>query len=53
MFFSFVEGGSVCPGAVLVFVPRGWVGKSHMVCYVHLFILPIHMQAGFEPAAVG
>jgi hypothetical protein len=43
MFFSFVAevGGSVCPGDMLDYVPRGWVGELH-VWDAHLFILQIH-----------
>jgi hypothetical protein len=47
MLFSFVaEGGSVCPGAMLDYVSRGWVGESRVVDDAHLFILEI--QAALE-----
>jgi hypothetical protein len=40
IFFSFPgEGGSVCPGAVLGYFPRGWVGKLLVVHDAHLFFL--------------
>jgi hypothetical protein len=39
---QFCWGGvSVCPGAALDYVPKGWVRVSHMVCDAYLFILQI------------
>jgi hypothetical protein len=37
MFFSFVGGGSVCPGDALDYVPGGLIGELHMVFHAHLF----------------
>jgi hypothetical protein len=48
--FCLLGVGSFCPGTALVYLPGGWVGLSHVVCGVHLFVLPINTQAGLEPA---
>jgi hypothetical protein len=52
MCFSFVGGGGVqsVQGLMNWFM---FPGESHMVHDAHLFILPVHMQAGLEPAAAG
>jgi hypothetical protein len=39
--------GSVCPGATLDYVPRGWVRESWVVHDAHLFVLQIH-ASNFE-----
>jgi hypothetical protein len=39
--FQFCWGVSVYPGAVLVYVSRGWARKSCMVHNAHLFICQI------------
>jgi hypothetical protein len=40
MLFGFVGGGnSIGPGAVLYYVPMGWLGESRIVHVAHLFIL--------------
>jgi hypothetical protein len=49
LFSVLLGGGPVCPGIV----PTGWVGVSQVVRDAHLFILPIHMQAGLKLVAVG
>jgi hypothetical protein len=38
-------GGSVCPEALLDYVPEGWVGESHMISIAHLFVLQIHASS--------
>jgi hypothetical protein len=38
---QFCWGVSVCPGAALVYVSRGWVGKSCVVHDAHMFICQI------------
>jgi hypothetical protein len=43
VFFSFVWEPSVCPGAMIDYVPRGWVGQLLMLC--ELFILQIHANS--------
>jgi hypothetical protein len=39
---QFCWGSSVCPGAALDYVPRGWVVESCMVSDAHLFVMQIH-----------
>jgi hypothetical protein len=46
----FVCGGSVCPGAMLVY-PMGGCGNNHVTLGSHLFGLPNVSHAGLEPAA--
>jgi hypothetical protein len=52
MLFSFVyQGCSICPEAVLDYVPRGWVGVSYVVCVAHLLCLQIYagsFEIGWE-----
>jgi hypothetical protein len=43
--FQFCCRNSVCPGTALDYVPRVWVGESHMVCDAHLFFLQIHSSS--------
>jgi hypothetical protein len=46
MFFSFVVCvGVQWVGAVLDYVPRGWMGKSQVVRDAHLFVLQIHRSS--------
>jgi hypothetical protein len=52
MFFSFV-GGFRLPRGCTGLCFQGVVGESHVVCDAHLFILPIHAQAGLKPVVVG
>jgi hypothetical protein len=54
MLFSFVQGGrgSVCPGAALLYVPREWVGESHLVFVAHLLGLQIY-KGSFETGQQG
>jgi hypothetical protein len=48
--FQFCCGGST--GAVLVYVPRGWVGEFRVVHGAHLFVLSVEAQEGLELAVV-
>jgi hypothetical protein len=43
--FSFVWGGSVCPGASLDYVPGGWVGKFHEMHDAHPLVQQIHASS--------
>jgi hypothetical protein len=54
MLFSFVrrEGMPVCPGAVLDFAPRVWVGKSH-VCMTLTCSFCRFTQAALKQAGRG
>jgi hypothetical protein len=45
MLSSFVAGGAVCPGATLDYVPRGWLGESHVVHDAYLLLLQIHTSS--------
>jgi hypothetical protein len=45
MLFSFVGVDSIYPGAVLDYVPRGWVGESCMVRVDHLFVLQVYASS--------
>jgi hypothetical protein len=38
-----VGGDSVCPGAALDYVSRGWVGESCVVCVAHLLGLQVYI----------
>jgi hypothetical protein len=49
--FQFCWGGSDSPGAMLVYVPKGWVGESCVMCGAYLFVLPVDTQVGLEPVA--
>jgi hypothetical protein len=40
--FSFVEGDLICPEVSQDYVPREWIGESHVVRETYLFILQIH-----------
>jgi hypothetical protein len=53
MLFSFVgEGSSTCPGNVLDYASRGWVGKSHVVHVPHLLHLQVYASS-FETSQWG
>jgi hypothetical protein len=53
MLFSFVQGmGSICPGAALDYIPRGWVGESCVVRVAHLSGLQV-CAGSFETSWYG
>jgi hypothetical protein len=41
MLFSVFGGCSVCPVGAPDYVPRGWVGESHVVLDTHVVVLQI------------
>jgi hypothetical protein len=43
--FQFCWGSSVYSGAVLNYVPGGWVRELHVVCVAHLFVLQFHTSS--------
>jgi hypothetical protein len=48
--FQFCWGCSICPGAVLDYVPGDWVGESCVVPVAHLLGLQVYVAA-LKPAA--
>jgi hypothetical protein len=53
MLLSFVqEGGSICPGAALDYVPGGRIGELHVMYVAHLLGLQIY-AGSFETSWLG
>jgi hypothetical protein len=51
LFFSFVGGQISLPRDCTGLCSQEWIGEFCVVCGVHLFILPIDVQADLEQAA--